>query len=351
MQITTRLAVTAGDYDAVAALMREYIAALPFELEFQDYERELDQIAKTYGGNTGAAFLVEADGSAVGVCGLSAFGDGTAELKRMYLRPEARGSGQGRLLARHLIATARRLGYERIRLDTVDALAAAISLYRSLGFVEIEAYRHNPQPDARFFELDLDKISPPPQIGVVLVGGASARMGRDKSSLMLGGKPMAQHVAAALSTGGLHVVRIGRSDDAPGLAGPLAGLVGAMRRYPGSDVMLVASDQPYLRHETVIRLLDVSGDVVVPFHDRPQTACALYRDGCVPLLESYAAAEPSGSLQNVVRDVPSTTIIQPEVWRDQWGEDGRSWLSIDTPGIFETAVAAWPDPPATTLLP
>lgn len=71
------------------------------------------------------------------------------------MRPEARGSGTGRALAEAAIARARRLGYEVVRLDTLPSLSAALALYASLGFVEIERYNDNPIEGVLFFELRL----------------------------------------------------------------------------------------------------------------------------------------------------------------------------------------------------
>ena len=76
-------------------------------------------------------------------------------MKRLYVVPEARGLGAGRALALALVDEARRLGYVRMRLDTVASMTAANALYRSVGFREIEPYRHSPLDDALFFELTL----------------------------------------------------------------------------------------------------------------------------------------------------------------------------------------------------
>src|SRR5439155_685230 len=70
-------------------------------------------------------------------------------------RPAARGQGLGRCLEEAIVAAARELGFERMRLDTVPEMAAAQRLYEALGFREIAAYRFNPVPGARFLELAL----------------------------------------------------------------------------------------------------------------------------------------------------------------------------------------------------
>ena len=144
------------DWSEVDRLIRAYLAELPFEIDFQDLDRELGELTVEYGPPQGAALLVRsATGEAVGVVGVRRFDDTSAELKRMYVAPAARGSGTGRALGAAAVAAARELGYQRLLLDTVDAMAPAIELYRRLGFVEIDAYRHNPLPGARYFALDL----------------------------------------------------------------------------------------------------------------------------------------------------------------------------------------------------
>ncbi len=157
--MTTRVvqAKTPEDWADGERLIRAYLASLPFEVDFQDVEGEMAGLRSMYGLPDGALLLVQDDaGEVVGVVGIRRFDDEDAELKRMYLVPEARGSGLGRAMAEVAVAAARSLGYRRLLLDTVASLTAAIAIYEELGFVEIPAYRHNPLEDARYFALDLE---------------------------------------------------------------------------------------------------------------------------------------------------------------------------------------------------
>jgi ribosomal protein S18 acetylase RimI-like enzyme len=76
-------------------------------------------------------------------------------MKRLYVTPQVRRLGIGRALAIAVIEQARKIGYTRMRLDTVASMKAARALYKSLGFKEIEPYRYNPLEGATFMELKL----------------------------------------------------------------------------------------------------------------------------------------------------------------------------------------------------
>jgi ribosomal protein S18 acetylase RimI-like enzyme len=149
-------AARAADFAAAAVLFREYAAALGVDLCFQGFEAELEQMPRMYGAPEGCLFLAHADERLVGCGALRRLGAGeVCEMKRLYVRAEARGTGLGRILAENLVAKGRALGYAVMRLDTLAHMSAARELYRSLGFVEIGAYYENPLPDVVYMELDL----------------------------------------------------------------------------------------------------------------------------------------------------------------------------------------------------
>ncbi|HEX2433265.1 MAG TPA: GNAT family N-acetyltransferase [Gaiellaceae bacterium] len=135
----------------VRALFEEYAAALGVDLGFQDFERELAGLPGEY-VPPGGRLLLALGPEPAGCVALRPFAPSVCEMKRLYVRPAHRGSGLGRLLAEAIVDAGRDAGYERMRLDTLPSMAAARGLYRSLGFVEIEAYRHNPIHGTTYFE-------------------------------------------------------------------------------------------------------------------------------------------------------------------------------------------------------
>ena len=92
---------------------------------------------------SGRLYLVVWQGRHVGVGALKVLAPGTGELQRMYVQPEARGLGAGRLLLQQLVADARQLGLGCLRLESLKALEAAHGLYRSAGFVDVDPYADN----------------------------------------------------------------------------------------------------------------------------------------------------------------------------------------------------------------
>lgn len=145
----------------IRELLEEYGRSLGFDLRFQNFSRELAQLPGAYAPPGGRLLLVTSGSSPVACAGIRKIGNGVCELKRMYVRPVWRGLKLGRHLALLLIDEARRIGYEKMRLDTIATMVEAIALYRSLGFRDIEPYYDNPIPGAIFMELDLRAEAPP----------------------------------------------------------------------------------------------------------------------------------------------------------------------------------------------
>ena len=97
--------------------------------------------------------LAKCGGAFAGCVALRQIGEGTCEMKRLFVQPAFRGKGIGRALAQAIIEEGRRIGYKRMRLDT--AMEPARSLYQSLGFREIPPYQHVPVEGVVFMELEL----------------------------------------------------------------------------------------------------------------------------------------------------------------------------------------------------
>jgi ribosomal protein S18 acetylase RimI-like enzyme len=142
---------------AVRRLFEEYAASLEVDLGFQDFERELQELPGDYAPPAGRILLALDGDEPVGCVALRPYEPQVCEMKRLFVRPGFQGSGLGRRLAEAIVEAGRNAGYRTMRLDTLPSMRAARRLYRSLGFEEIEAYRHNPVHGTTYFELDLTR--------------------------------------------------------------------------------------------------------------------------------------------------------------------------------------------------
>jgi GNAT superfamily N-acetyltransferase len=137
-------------------LFLEYARSLGFDLCFQNFDRELAGLPGDYAPPEGRLLLAEGERQLAGCVALHKLDSGVCEMKRLYLRPEFRGRGLGRVLAERIIAEARQIGYRRMRLDTVEpVMKDAVAMYCRLGFKEIAPYCANPIPGAMYMELEL----------------------------------------------------------------------------------------------------------------------------------------------------------------------------------------------------
>lgn len=140
----------------IRELFLEYAQSLGFSLCFQGFDKELADLPGDYAPPRGRLILASRKGDAAGCVALHPISGDICEMKRLYVRPEFRGSGLGRALAERIITAAREIGYPRLRLDTVEPrMKTAVALYRQLGFHEIAPYRPNPIQGALYMELEL----------------------------------------------------------------------------------------------------------------------------------------------------------------------------------------------------
>jgi len=139
----------------VRAIFIEYQAWLGFDLCFQGFDGELNNLPGDYRPPSGRLYLAVEKEDTAGSVALRKLKDDVCEMKRLYVRPAFRGRGLGKDLAKAVIRAAREVGYAVMKLDTLPSMSAAIGLYKSLGFVETDAYRYNPIEGTKYMVLDL----------------------------------------------------------------------------------------------------------------------------------------------------------------------------------------------------
>jgi putative acetyltransferase len=140
----------------VRELFLEYANSLGFSLCFQGFDQELARLPGKYAPPQGRLLLAELSGKPAGCVALHPLQPDIAEMKRLYVRPEFRGKGVGIALMNAILREAKQIGYQRLRLDTIQPLMSdAIAMYRRFGFYEIAPYRPNPIAGTLYMELAL----------------------------------------------------------------------------------------------------------------------------------------------------------------------------------------------------
>ncbi len=159
MAIIIHSAETPADISAVRELFREYAVWLGIDLTFQNFRAELASLPDLYAPPAGCLLLAtQEDGSFVGCVGVRPLDSArTCEMKRLYLRETARGTGIGYALVTAAVAFAESTGlYSEMLLDTLPRLAAAVSMFQRSGFEPIPSYYANPVFGALFFRKELN---------------------------------------------------------------------------------------------------------------------------------------------------------------------------------------------------
>jgi len=152
---TIRRADFSTDGPAVLGIWREFITSSPVNLDYQNNEVEFATFTEKYAAPKGCVLLAEADGMLEGCVAMRQVTPEICEMKRLYVRPRARGKHLGRALAERLIAEARAAGYREMRLDVQAKFLAARKLYADLGFIPAEPISFNPVAGASFLGLHL----------------------------------------------------------------------------------------------------------------------------------------------------------------------------------------------------
>jgi GNAT superfamily N-acetyltransferase len=144
-----------ADVHEVISIFREYVASPTVSLDFQDYESEFADLPGKYAEPGGRVLLARQQSAVVGCAALRRVNGFTCELKRVYVRPGARGGSIGRQLVEHMIREARSERYSTMCLDVLPEFVAAQQLYESLDFLPAAAVSYNPVPGTKFLALKL----------------------------------------------------------------------------------------------------------------------------------------------------------------------------------------------------
>ena len=155
--VDVHVAVSPAEFDQARTLFRAFVAwhqdkhvedldLIDRYFDTAEFEPELAKLPGEYAPPSGRLLLAKIAGVAVGCAALRRIDDQSCEMKRMFVSPAARGRGAGRALASELIRAARAEAYTSMYLDTSIRQAEALTLYRSLGFTEVEPYYDTPPP-------------------------------------------------------------------------------------------------------------------------------------------------------------------------------------------------------------
>jgi len=153
--ITYFAAATEKEYNDGMILFQEYANSLNISLDFQHFDEELKIMSKMYGPPDGILILAYIKNQTVGCAALRKIAEGICEVKRMYVQPSHRRLYIGNTLIEMLVNKALDMGYKCMRLDTLDHMIPAITLYQRHGFYKIDAYYFNPSRNTVYMEKSL----------------------------------------------------------------------------------------------------------------------------------------------------------------------------------------------------
>lgn len=149
------IATTQEDYSAAADLFKEYATWLNIDLSFQHFEEELSGLREMYSFPKGGIILCKDGEEYIACVGIRRLDEQTAEMKRMYVKPDQQGKGIASELVKRSLEMAKECNYTSLVLDTLSTMTPAMNLYKKSGFEEIPAYYHNPNTTVIYFKKNL----------------------------------------------------------------------------------------------------------------------------------------------------------------------------------------------------
>ncbi len=195
--------------------------------------------------------------------------------------------------------------------------------------------------------------SPEAVTAIVLAGGRSTRMGRDKASLVLGGRTLLQRVVDAVGVIASEVVVVGAPGrDLPAVVspralllvadsvegqGPLAGIIAGLDATERAVAVVVGCDQPFVQPALLAHLAELATMHVaaVPVVDgRAQPLCSAVRREALPALRT--AFEGGQRAARVIADLDGAVLVPPDAWQ-AFDPDGRSFAGVNTPQELDAA--------------
>ena len=148
-----------ADSACLKSIIGEYIGWLDMDLSYRGFDQEMAKFDQLFTLPSGLFLMARSNETVAGCVGLLRHDAGTAEVKRLYVRPEFRGQQLGQRLIQQLVITAQGLDIKRFILDAVPQTIVAQQLYQSMGFRQTDPYYAHAVPGTKFYELALSSAT------------------------------------------------------------------------------------------------------------------------------------------------------------------------------------------------
>ena len=146
-----------GDLAAIREMLLEYQRWVGVDLSFQGFAHEVARLPGDYAPPDGALLIARRGLEAAGMVALRRLDETRGEMKRLFVRTSARGTGVGRELVARIVDEARTRGYQSIVLDTLPNMQSAQRMYEQFGFRDVPPYYQSAIPGTRYLALALTR--------------------------------------------------------------------------------------------------------------------------------------------------------------------------------------------------